>query len=505
MTTSGNTQQSLRKALGALKDTTTVGLVKVNSDYKGLDVAIVKATNHVEQLPKEKHIHTIFKSVSSSRPRADIAYCINSLAKRLAKTQNWAVALKTLIIIHRALREVDASFRAELINHNRSRGHILNLSHFKDDSSPNAWEYSTWVRAYALYLEERLECLSVLKYDIDTECSRAAELDTNELFEHLPALQQLLFRLLGCQPEGAAVYNSVIQFALSIVVGESITIYSAINSCTLNLVDKFFDMQRHDAIRAVEIYRKAGQQAFRLSDFFDVCRRSDFGRGHKFVKVEQPPVSFLAAMEEYVKDTSTRLGHQNLVEANRRIGISKPKLAFENKKPNLLEKPEKPIDLPNQTSRSTPHVGTSLLDFSESATDLEEKNALPLAAVCHDNLFHPSSESDAGWELALVTASTSTVNLANEPRLVGGFDKQTLDCLYDDATARRGRSYNSSDPMGHLVLNPFETQMQESFYGSDAIALPANVQISSNNPFDNPFGLAGSSPYQTQNPHTGLM
>lgn len=31
---SGGTQNSLRKALGALKDTTTVSLAKVNSGYK---------------------------------------------------------------------------------------------------------------------------------------------------------------------------------------------------------------------------------------------------------------------------------------------------------------------------------------------------------------------------------------------------------------------------------------------------------------------------------------
>lgn len=84
----GGTQKSLRKALGALKDTTTVSLAKVNSDYKvglimsdyllmpkdsttlflcfhpfgwfsifqDLDIAIVKATNHVERPAKERHI-----------------------------------------------------------------------------------------------------------------------------------------------------------------------------------------------------------------------------------------------------------------------------------------------------------------------------------------------------------------------------------------------------------------------------------------------------------------
>lgn len=47
------------------------------------------------------------------------------------------VALKTLIVIHRALREVDPTLREELINYGRSRSHMLNLAHFKDDSSPN--------------------------------------------------------------------------------------------------------------------------------------------------------------------------------------------------------------------------------------------------------------------------------------------------------------------------------------------------------------------------------
>lgn len=32
----------------------------------------------------------------------------------------------------------------------------------------SAWDYSGWVRSYALYLEERLECFRTLKYDMET-------------------------------------------------------------------------------------------------------------------------------------------------------------------------------------------------------------------------------------------------------------------------------------------------------------------------------------------------
>lgn len=190
----------------------------------------------------------------------------------------------------------------ELISYIQNRDLVLNMSHFKDESTPNAWDYSTWVRTYALYLEERLECFRILKYDVITDSSRIKELCIPDLLEQLPTLQQLLFRLLACQPEGVTRNNSLIQYTLSIIAAESVHIYVAITAATLNLVDKFFEMQRHDAVRALDIYRKAGDQAQKLSEFFEVCRGLEFGLGEKYVKIEQTPESFLTAMEEYVKE-----------------------------------------------------------------------------------------------------------------------------------------------------------------------------------------------------------
>ena len=82
------------------------------------------------------------------------------------------VALKALVVIHRALREGGrggGAFAEELLGHGRQRGHALQMSNFKDDSSHLAWDCSAWVRTYALFLEERLECLAVLRYDVEAE------------------------------------------------------------------------------------------------------------------------------------------------------------------------------------------------------------------------------------------------------------------------------------------------------------------------------------------------
>ncbi|KAI3858115.1 hypothetical protein MKW98_029589 [Papaver atlanticum] len=553
----GSSSTQFRKALGALKDSTKVGLAKVNSGYKELDVAIVKATNHVERVAKEKHVRFIFEAISSSRPRADVLYCIHALSKRLAKTHTWVVALKTLFVIHRALREVDSSFREELISYRRTRGQMLNLSHFKDDSTPQAWDYSSWVRIYALYLEERLECYRVLNYDVETDRPRTKELDTADLIEQLPALQQLLFRLLACLPEGAATYNIVIQNALSLVAIESIRLYAAINDGILNLVDKFFEMQQHDALRALEIYKRAVNQTEKLSEFYEKCRGLELGREQKFIKLEKPPASFLAAMEDYAKEAPRSLIVQRTAVNDEKGATPKAQPTTNEVSPTKAIEPKREIEHEEnrETSLSPPEdlmseqseapvvpPFTDLLgldsEVSQDASELDDKNSLALAIYTSEDPLNPGNPpsftaESSGWELALVGAPSSNETAVAESKLAGGLDKLTLDSLYEHAMARQANP-NGAYQAGQMVLNPFVTGpgfTEDPFCASNGIAPPPNVQMAamnqqhqlmqqqqqqqhqtnnskdSSNPFGNPF-LAEDVPSSyppPQNPYTGFI
>ncbi|KAK7411984.1 hypothetical protein VNO78_03429 [Psophocarpus tetragonolobus] len=514
------TFQSFRKAYGALKDSTKVGLAKVNSEYKELDIAIVKATNHVEYPPKERHVRKIFYATSAHQPRADVAYCIHKLSKRLSKTRSWIVAIKTLIVIHRTLREGDPTFREEILNYSR-RGHILQISNFKDDSSPQAWDCSAWVRTYALFLEERLECFRVLKYDIESERltksspaatkahSRTRSLVSNDLLEQLPALQQLLFRLIGCQPEGCAYSNYLVQYALALVLKESFKIYCALNDGIINLVDVFFDMTRHDAVKALNIYKRAGQQAENLSDFYEYCKGLELARNFQFPTLRQPPPSFQATMEEYIREApqtgyvNKRLEYQENDESSKEESESNESAAPQENEEQvedvyeeeLLEPEEEAKSKEEEEAEPPPFISTDdgigdllgLNEINPKTMELEDRNAMALAIVPPggnnnpNNLALSNIDGTTGWELSLVTTPSNHSSQPSDRIMAGGFDKLLLDSLYEDENARRQLQLQNAG-YGHGgtmdVQNPFDHYNQsDPFAMSNTIAPPPNVQM----------------------------
>ncbi|KAJ6699828.1 hypothetical protein OIU79_012969 [Salix purpurea] len=424
---------------------------------------------------------------------------------------------------------------------------MLNMAHFKDDSGPNAWEYSAWVRAYALFLEERLECFRVLKYDVEMDRPRTKDLDTAEILEQMPALQQLLFRVLGCQPQGAAVNNLVIQLALQLVSSESIRVYQAITDGTANLVDKFFEMKRLDALKALEIYNRACQQAERLSEFYEICKSMDIGRGERFIKIEQPPSSFLQTMEEYVRDAprvSTALKDQFV---DNKIAAPKENLAIEYKKEPVVEEEHPPSSPPPEPVKEEEPVAQppDLLGLDDPvpvASELDEKNALALAIVPvaeQQSTAIPShANGTTGWELALVSAPSSNESAAAASKLAGGLDQLTLDSLYDDAIRRSNQPASYNPWEAAPMVNPMmQTAVHDPFFASNMVAAPHSVQMAQmasqqqalmlqqhqmmvmmgqqqqqpSNPFDNPYGSSvhpygsGRPTAQAFNPYSGLI
>ncbi|KAK2451029.1 putative clathrin assembly protein [Trifolium repens] len=486
------------------------GLVKSHGDYKGLDTAIVKATNFHHALPKEKHIRYIFSSLSPSKPRSEVSYCIHSLARRLNQTNNWAVVLKTLIILHRAMRELDTSVWEELINYSTRRGYLIDLSHFHDTSIPNALDYSCWIRNYGLYLGERLRCFVIVHHDVAAYTSKYSQkLDTKELLEQLPALQNLLFRLLDSKPGGASAFNRLIQYALSIIASESVKIYVAITVRVVELLEKFFEMNRDDAISALKIYKKSGSQAERLSEFFETCRGLDFGRGQKFINIKQPPASFITTMEEYIKDApnTLMLEYNGNGEEEGGAGGNEDAACAEG---DLLSVDESNPS-PENNEATAPTQAADLMGLYDLLTGASEfdENPLALAIVPSEKSLNSSiDENEAspitGWEVALFTDEEIPDQIIVAENKEGDeLDMLKLEGLYNEANG--GAQHDGGYQIGQVNSNPFDFQaIHDPTQYNIAFAVPPNIptQFVNMHPYQVSYDNAQQQQHQEEEPST---
>ncbi|XP_043724933.1 probable clathrin assembly protein At4g32285 isoform X2 [Telopea speciosissima] len=384
---------TIRKAIGAVKDQTSIGLAKVASNTAPeLEVAIVKATSHDDDPADEKYIREILNLTSYSTGYVNA--CVFMVSKRLGKTRDWIVALKALVLVHRLLADGDPVFQQEILYATRRGTRLLNMSDFRDEAHSHSWDYSAFVRTYSMYLDQRLECIMYerkqrgsggeddrfgqredrlrsppSRYDYDygefrdepsygggvggggygmrrsrsygdvNESKREEKRPPTPLRDMKPErilgkmsqLQRLLDRFLASRPTGLAKNNRMVLIALYPIVKESFQLYTEICETLAVLLDKFFDMEYPDCVKSFEAYASAAKQIDELVDFYGWCKDAGVGRSSEFPEVQKITDKLLDTLEEFMRDRARR------PKSPVRVLEETPPLALEEAAPNMNE------------------------------------------------------------------------------------------------------------------------------------------------------------------------
>ncbi|KAI9077061.1 hypothetical protein K1719_040989 [Acacia pycnantha] len=314
----------LRKAIGAVKDQTSLSLAKV-TNAANLEVVILKATTHDEIPIEERYINEIVGLVSSNKLYA--AECAQSIAKRIGKTRNWIVALKSLMIILRLFQDGDPYFPREVMHAMKRGSRILNISGFRDDSSSSPWEYTAFVRLMALYLDERLDCFLTGKLQRRiTFRNRQRSFKNHKMFNHTigikdmkPSMlldkitfwQRLLDRAMGIRPIGGAKGNRFVQNSLYVVVQETFDLYKYISDGLAVILDSFFKLPYKSCLSAFQACVKSCKQFDELSDFYSFCLSIRVGRSSEYPKIQKISEELMETLQEFLRDQATSISNNN--------------------------------------------------------------------------------------------------------------------------------------------------------------------------------------------------
>ncbi|XP_038888903.1 putative clathrin assembly protein At1g03050 isoform X2 [Benincasa hispida] len=501
----------IRRALGAVKDKTSIGLAKVGSStsLSDLEVAIVKATRHEEYPAEERHVREILSLTCYSR--AYISACVNTLSRRLNKTKNWTVALKTLMLIQRLVSEGDPAYEQEIFFSTRRGTRFLNMSDFRDTSQSNSWDYSAFVRTFALYLDERLEFRMQSRrgkrsaFGLDDEegqqqqnndeddnskaivvrATPIRDMTSEQIFSRTQHLQQLLERFLACRPTGAAKNNRVVLVALYPIVRESFQIYYDITEIMGILIDRFMELNVHDCVKVYEIFCRVGKQFDELELFYSWCRTIGIARSSEYPDVEKITPKKLEVMDEFIKDKSalaqcqTGRGKNQLqieiteeVKKEEEIDMNSikalpPPEDFKEEDITAIEVKEEENEIKEDVIKKdeNPLIG-DLLNLGEEHAMIREENADKLALALFDGIgpvtdsssvktlpWQAFNDDSQDWETTLVQSAS---NLSNQRAdLGGGFDMLLLDGMYKQTTmmsTMAGSGYGVSGSASSMAL-----------------------------------------------------
>lgn len=333
---------TIRKAIGAVKDQTSISIAKVAGNIApDLEVLVVKVTTHDEDPADDKYFREIINLTSYSRGYLDA--CVATVSKRLSKTHDWIVALKALMLVHRLLVDGNPLFEEEILHATRKGMRVLNMADFKDEAHSNSLDHAAFVKFYAMYLDEKVEFLVFEKklkgrdkpgerdrehgefrddFDrgmgrksrsygdvcesVGREATQIKEMRPERVLGRVNRLLRILDRVLACRPAGSARNNRLVLVALYNVVKESFGLYVEICESLGVLLDRFTEMEYPDCVKGFDVYVNAAKMIDELVAFYSWCKDMGIARSSEYPEVQRITDKLLSTLESFLKEMANR-------------------------------------------------------------------------------------------------------------------------------------------------------------------------------------------------------
>lgn len=289
----------LRRAIDAVKDHTSLSLAFI-SGSSDIHVAVLRSTSHDPSPSNEETVAELLFLASSSPEPA-----VRSLYRRLSRTRNWIVAVKSLSIISRGISDAGPDFRREALaaTGEDGRRRLLDLSGFRDESGLSSpWDFTAFVRTLALYLDAKLEASSAGKLLRRPRRCPVSSLKPSVLVDRIGIWQSLLDKAMGTRPTGQARANRLVRVAFHSVVRESFNLYRDIADGISFLIDNFLHLPIELWPQILQASKALAKHFEELEAFYAGCKKMGIGRQSEYPSVTKISDSLLEKLERFLMD-----------------------------------------------------------------------------------------------------------------------------------------------------------------------------------------------------------
>ncbi|KAE9554068.1 hypothetical protein FO519_002710 [Halicephalobus sp. NKZ332] len=262
-----------------------------------LGKTICKATTEELMAPKKKHLDYLLHC--TNEPNVSIPSMANLLIER-TQNPNWVVAYKALITIHNIMCYGNERFSQYLASCNTT----FNLTNFLDKSNPQGYDMSNHVRRYGKYISEKIYTYRLCAFDF-CKIKRGREdgvlrvMHTDKLIKTLPMLQNQMDALLEFQVTAGELNNGVINCSFILLFRDLIRLFACYNDGVINLLEKFFDMNKKQAREALDLYKSFLLRLDKVAAFLSVAESVGVDRG-EIPDLTRAPASLIEALETHL-------------------------------------------------------------------------------------------------------------------------------------------------------------------------------------------------------------
>ncbi|XP_036321781.1 phosphatidylinositol-binding clathrin assembly protein LAP [Rhagoletis pomonella] len=245
----------------------------------------------------------------TNEPNVSIPHLANLLIERSQNT-NWVVVYKALITTHNLMAYGNERFMQYLASSNST----FNLSNFLDKggvqdglSAPGGrmgYDMSPFIRRYAKYLNEKSLSYRAMAFDF-CKVKRGKEegslrtMNADKLLKTLPVLQGQLDALLEFDCQANDLSNGVINVSFMLLFRDLIRLFACYNDGIINLLEKYFDMNKKHARDALDLYKKFLVRMDRVGEFLKVAENVGIDKGD-IPDLTKAPSSLLDALEQHL-------------------------------------------------------------------------------------------------------------------------------------------------------------------------------------------------------------